>query len=302
MILKLEARAGSLQPYLLLVPALSILVGFLLFPLIWNIYISMHNVSLTTILGEWKYVGFKNFSNLLHDPDFHKSLQVSLLFVGGSVALQFFVGMVLAVVLNQHIWGSNAFLALIIIPWTVSAVITGFSFKFIFSDSFGVLNYVLEQMGLNPVAWLSDPEVVVWTLVIANMWHGTPFTVIFITAGLFSINPVLYEAARIDGATKFKGFLYITLPLLKPFIIINLILITVWSVNFFDLILVMTNGGPLFSSTTSSLFMYRQAFEFGLLSKGAAAGFLLIGINLILAYSYIRLFRTRENTVEIKET
>jgi multiple sugar transport system permease protein len=298
----LEARVRGIQPYLLLMPALAILVGFLLFPLIWNIYLSVHDVTLTTILGEWKYIGLKNFSNLLHDPDFHKSLQVSLIFVGGSVALQFFVGMVLAVVLNQQISGSNVFRALFIIPWTVSAVIAGFSFKFIFNDSFGVMNYGLEQIGLNPIPWLSDPGAVVWTLVIANMWHGTPFTIIFLTAGLFSINPVLYEAARIDGATKFKGFLYITLPLLKPFIIINLILITVWSVNFFDLILVMTNGGPLFSSTTSSLFMYRQAFEFGLLSKGAAAGFLLIGINLILAYSYIRLFRTQENTVEIKET
>jgi len=298
----LEARVRGIQPYLLLMPALAILVGFLLFPLIWNIYLSVHDVTLTTILGEWKYIGLKNFSNLLHDPDFHKSLQVSLIFVGGSVALQFFVGMVLAVVLNQQISGSNVFRALFIIPWTVSAVIAGFSFKFIFNDSFGVMNYGLEQIGLNPIPWLSDPGAVIWTLVIANMWHGTPFTIIFLTAGLFSINPVLYEAARIDGATKFKGFLYITLPLLKPFIIINLILITVWSVNFFDLILVMTNGGPLFSSTTSSLFMYRQAFEFGLLSKGAAAGFLLIGINLILAYSYIRLFRTQGNTAEIKET
>lgn len=297
----LEARVRGIQPYLLLMPALAILVGFLLFPLVWNIYLSVHDVTLTTILGEWKYIGLKNFSNLLRDPDFHKSLQVSLIFVGGSVALQFFVGMVLAVVLNQQISGSNVFRAVFIIPWTVSAVIAGFSFKFIFNDSFGVMNYGLEQIGLNPIPWLSDPGAVVWTLVIANMWHGTPFTVIFITAGLFSINPVLYEAARIDGATKFKGFLYITLPLLKPFIIINLILITVWSVNFFDLILVMTNGGPLFASTTSSLYMYRQAFEFGLLSKGAAVGFLLIGLNLVLAYSYIRLFGRQEKTVEIRQ-
>ncbi len=287
----LQLRTQKLQPYLLLVPALSILIAFLLFPLVWNIYLSVHDVSLITILGEWKYVGLKNFSNLLYDPDFHKSLQVSLVFVGGSVALQFLVGMVLAVVLNQEIRGSNTLRALFIIPWTVSAVITGFSFKFIFNDTFGVLNYGLGQMGLYPVAWLSDPGTVVWTLVIANMWHGTPFTVIFLTAGLFSINPLVYEAARIDGATKIKSFFYITLPLLRPFILINLILITMWSVNFFDLILVMTNGGPLFSSTTSSLYMYRQAFEFGLLSKGAAAGFLIIGINLILAFSYIRLFR-----------
>jgi multiple sugar transport system permease protein len=272
-----------------------------LFPLIWNVYLSLHDVSLTTILGEWKYVGLKNFVNLLHDPDFHTSLQVSLIFVGGSVALQFFVGMVLAVVLHQEISGSNTIRALFIIPWTVSAVITGFSFKFIFSDSFGVMNYVLAQLGLEPVPWLSDPGTVVWTLVFANVWHGTPFTVIFLTAGLFSISPVVYEAARIDGATKIKSFLYITLPLLRPFIIINLILITMWSVNFFDLILVMTNGGPLFSSTTSSLFMYRQAFEFGLLSKGAAVGFLLIATNLVLAYSYIKLLKSQDKTVEIRQ-
>jgi len=295
----LEAKTGRIQPYLLLAPALAILIGFLLFPLIWNIYLSLHDVSLTTILGDWKYVGLKNFDNLIHDHDFHTSLQVSLIFVGGSVALQFFVGMVLAVVLNQQISGSNTIRALFIIPWTVSAVITGFSFNFIFSDSFGIMNYGLAQMGLEPVAWLSDPGIVVWTLVFANVWHGTPFTVIFLTAGLFSISPVVYEAARIDGATKIKSFLYITLPLLRPFIIINLILITMWSVNFFDLILVMTNGGPLFSSTTSSLYMYRLAFEFGLLSKGAAAGFLLIGMNLVLAYAYIRFFRRQEKTVGI---
>ena len=297
----LEAKTSRIQPYLLLAPALAILIGFLLFPLIWNVYLSLHDVSLTTILGEWKYVGLKNFVNLLHDPDFHTSLQVSLIFVGGSVALQFFVGMVLAVVLHQEISGSNTIRALFIIPWTVSAVITGFSFKFIFSDSFGVMNYVLAQLGLEPVPWLSDPGTVVWTLVFANVWHGTPFTVIFLTAGLFSISPVVYEAARIDGASKLKSFLYITLPLLRPFIIINLILITMWSVNFFDLILVMTNGGPLFSSTTASLFMYRQAFEFGLLSKGAAVGFLLIATNLVLAYSYIKLLRSQDKTVEIRQ-
>jgi multiple sugar transport system permease protein len=290
----LEQKYGRLQPYLLLAPALAILTAFLLFPLTWNVYLSLHDVSLITILSDWKYVGIKNFVNLVQDSDFHMSLLVSLMFVGGSVALQFFVGMVLAVVLNQQIRGSNTLRAIFIIPWTVSAVITGFSFKFIFNDSFGIMNYGLSQLGLEPVSWLSDPGTVVWTLVVANMWHGTPFTVIFLTAGLFSISPVLYEAARIDGASKIKGFFYITLPLLRPFVIINLILITMWSVNFFDLILVMTNGGPLFSSTTSSLFMYRQAFEFGLLSKGAAVGFLLIATNLVLAYSYIKLLRSQD--------
>jgi multiple sugar transport system permease protein len=294
----LSKKTQKLEPYFLLVPALFILIAFLLFPLLWNVYLSVHDVSLSTILQNWNYVGIKNFIDLLSDPNFHTSLKVSLAFVGGSVALQFFLGLVLAVLLNQQIKGANTLRALFIIPWTVSAVITGFSFKFIFNDSFGILNYGLEQMGINPISWLSDPSMVVWTIVIANMWHGTPFTMLFLTAGLFSINPIVYEAALVDGATKTKSFFHITLPLLKPFILINLILITMWSVNFFDLILVMTNGAPLFASTTASLYMYRQAFEFGLLSKGSAVGLFLIAVNLILAYSYVRLFRTREIVIE----
>jgi multiple sugar transport system permease protein len=299
--LMLERRTQGLQPYLLLAPSLLILTVFLLFPLIWNVYLSIHDVTFSTILKNWKFVGLMNYVDLLSDPDFYSSLKVSLIFVGGSVALQFFLGLVLAILLNQQVKGSNTLRALFIIPWTVSAVITGFSFKFIFNDDFGILNYGLEQMGLYPIAWLSDPGAVVWTIVIANMWHGTPFTMLFLTAGLFSINPVVYEAALIDGASKTKSFFHITLPLLKPFIVINTILITMWSVNFFDLILVMTNGGPLFASTTSSLFMYREAFEFGMLSKGSAVGIFLIVINLVLAYSYIRLFKRNESVVEVKQ-
>jgi multiple sugar transport system permease protein len=297
----LERRIQRVQPYLLLVPSLLILTVFLLFPLIWNVYLSMHDVAFSNILKSWKYVGLMNFADLLSDPNFYSSLKVSIMFVGGSVALQFFLGLLLAVLLYQHVKGSNTILALFIIPWAVSAVITGFSFKFIFNDDFGILNYGLEQMGLNPVGWLSDPDTVVWTVVIANMWHGTPFTILFLTAGLFSINPVVYEAALIDGASKTKSFFHITLPLLKPYILINMILITMWSVNFFDLILVMTNGGPLFASTTGSLFMYREAFEFGMLSKGSAVGIFLITINLVLAYCYIRLFKRKESVVEVNQ-
>jgi multiple sugar transport system permease protein len=299
---KLERSTQGVQPYLLLAPSLLILTVFLLFPLIWNVYLSMHDVSFSSILKNWKFVGLMNFADLISDPNFYSSLKVSILFVGGSVALQFFLGLVLAILLNQQVKGSNTLRALFIIPWTVSAVITGFSFKFIFNDDFGILNYGLEQMGLYPVAWLSDPGAVVWTIVIANMWHGTPFTMLFLTAGLFSINPVVYEAALIDGASKTKSFFHITLPLLKPFIVINAILITMWSINFFDLILVMTNGGPLFASTTGSLFMYREAFEFGMLSKGSVVGIFLIVINLVLAYSYTRIFKRKESVVEIRQT
>lgn len=285
------AQISKLQPYLFLAPSFAILLAFLIFPLSWNIYIALHDVSLTTLLKDWEYVGPENFVTLFNDPNFYTSLKLTLMFVGGSVALQFGVGMLMAIVLNQQIRGSAVYRAILIIPWTISAVIAAFSFKFILDDNFGIMNYILNQMGIESVGWLSDPNIVVWSLVIANMWYGTPFTLLFLTAGLLSINPSLYEAARIDGASKMRSLFHITLPLLRPFMIINLILITMWSVNLFDIQLIMTGGGPLFSSTTASLYMYRQAFEFGLLSKGAAAGIILILINLTVAIVYVKFLR-----------
>ena len=279
------------EPYLFLTPAFAILLVFLIFPLFWNIYISFHDVSFITILKNWEYSGWKNFVDLFNDPNFYTSLKITVLFVAGSVALQFGIGMLMGVLLSQKVRAAGVLRAIFIIPWTISAVIAAFSFKFIFDYNFGILNYILQQIGLQPVGWLTDPNIVIWSLVIANMWYGTPFTMLFITAGLLSINPSIYEAAVIDGATKFRSFLHITLPLLKPFIVINLILITMWSVNFFDLQLVMTAGGPLFASATASLYMYRQAFEFGLLSKGAAAGLILIIINISVAFAYLKLLR-----------
>jgi multiple sugar transport system permease protein len=285
------AQISRYQPYLFLAPSFAILLVFLIYPLFWNIYIALHDVSLTTLLKDWEYIGLENFVTLFNDPNFYTSLKVTLMFVGGSVTLQFGMGMLMAIVLNQHIRGSGVYRAILIIPWTISAVVAAFSFKFILDDNFGILNYILNQMGIASVGWLSDPSIVVWSLVIANMWYGTPFTLLFLTAGLLSINPTLYEAARIDGASKIRSLFHITLPLLKPFMIINLILITMWSVNLFDIQLIMTGGGPLFSSTTTSLYMYRQAFEFGLLSKGAAAGIILILINLTVAIIYVKFLR-----------
>jgi multiple sugar transport system permease protein len=282
---------ARVEPYLFLTPAFAILVVFLIFPLFWNIYISLHDVSLITIIKEWRYVGWQNFLGLIEDSNFHTSLKVTLVFVAGSVALQFGAGLLISTLLNQKVRASGVLRAVFIIPWTISAVIAAFSFKFIFDYNFGILNYLFDKIGLQPVNWLSDPNMVLWSMVIANMWYGTPFTMLFLTAGMFSINPTIYEASIIDGATKIKSFLHITLPLLKPFIVINLILITMWSVNFFDLQLVMTGGGPLFASTTASLYMYRQAFEFGLLSRGAAAGLVLVAINLVVAFIYIKLLR-----------
>ena len=289
----MPSNRAIIEPYLYLFPSLLILVVFLLFPLIWNIYVSIHNVSILTILKDWDFVGLKNYIDLLTEPKFYESLKLTLFFAGGSVLAQFTIGLVLAILLNQKIQGTNLFRMLLIIPWSISTVITAFSFKFMYDDNFGILNYLLKQMGFDSVGWLSDPNIAIWSIVLTNIWYGTPFTILFLTAGLQSINPLLYEAALIDGATKIKRFFFITIPLLRQFMVTNLILITVWSINFFDLQLIMTGGGPLFSTTTISLYMYRQAFEFGSFSGGATIGIFLIIMNLLLTLTYIKIFNRR---------
>lgn len=183
------------EPYLFLTPAFAILLIFLIFPLFWNLYISFHDVSFITILKDWEYSGWTNFVDLFNDPNFYTSLKITLLFVAGSVGLQFTMGLLMSVLLNQKVKASGILLAIFIIPWTISAVIGAFSFKFIFDYNFGILNYIFHLMGLQPVGWLSDPNIVIWSLVIANMWYGAPFTMLFLTAGLLSINPSIYEGS-----------------------------------------------------------------------------------------------------------
>jgi ABC-type sugar transport system permease subunit len=281
------------EPYLYLLPAISILCVFLLFPFVWNIYISTHEVSITTILKEWEFIWLDNFIQVLNDPNFHTSIKISIIFVGGSVAFQFLIGLFIASLLNQNIRGKQILIALIMIPWITSGLIAAFSFKFIFDNSFGIINYILEYLGFSSIAWLSDPNIVVWSIIIANVWYGTPFTILFLTAGLLSINPSIYESAKVDGASKIKSFFYLTLPMIKSFIIIDIILITIWSINFFEIPLIMTGGNPLFASTPASLYMYRQAFEFGLLSKGSASGIILLSINIVVAFIYIIALKRR---------
>ena len=281
------------EPYLYLLPAISILCVFLLFPFVWNIYISTHGVSITTILKEWEFVWLDNFIQVLNDPNFHTSIKISIIFVGGSVVFQFLIGLVIASLLNQNIKGKQILIALIMIPWITSGLIAAFSFKFIFDNSFGIINYILEYLGFSSIAWLSDPKIVVWSIIIANVWYGTPFTILFLTAGLLSINPSIYESAKVDGASKIKSFFYLTLPMIRSFIIIDIILITIWSINFFEIPLIMTGGNPLFASTPASLYMYRQAFEFGLLSKGSASGIILLSINIVVAFIYIIALKRR---------
>lgn len=283
-----------LTPYLLILPALATLLFLFIYPIVWNGYISAHDVEFKTFNREWPFVGLENYQAMVEDSlfpfKFYKSIGVSLQFVGGSVLGQFVLGLALALALNSRIKGRNTFRVLIAFPWILSELVVAYVWLYLYQPT-GALNNFLTALGLPAVNWLGSQAGAIWALVLTNVWFGTPFTMLMMGAALTTINPEINEAAIVDGANRWQVFRWITWPLILPFAALNLILITMWTTNLFALPLAMTKGGPLYATTTTSLYMYNYAFQFGNFSVGSAIGVMLFLFNLVAAAVYLRVLR-----------
>lgn len=278
-------------PYLLILPALATLLFLFVYPILWNGYLSLHNVEFATFNRAWRFVGLENYRALFEDSvfpsRFYKSLLVSVQFVGGSIVGQFVLGLGLALILNSRIKGRNLFRLLIAIPWIMSELVVAYIWLYLYQPG-GAINNLLTTLGLPAVNWLGEPNNAIWALVLTNVWFGMPFTMLTMGAALTTINPEVTEAATVDGANRWQVFRHIIWPLITPFAALNLILITMWTTNLFALPLAMTKGGPLYATTTTSLYMYRHAFEFGNFSVGSSIGVMLFLFNLVAAGVYLR--------------
>ncbi len=275
-------------PYWFVSPLAVLLFAVAVLPLLWNVWVSVHDLRTTNILRGAPFVGLRNYLELLNDPLFYHSLQVSLYFVAGSILGQFLLGLVIALIFHHKPGAARWLRPLFIIPWILSAIIVGYSWIWMYDFNFGLINFALRSLGFPPVRWLNDVSMAIWALVIANVWRGTPFTMLFLESALKNIPDQLYEAAHVDGATSWQAFRHITLPLLRPAATINLILATMWTFNLFDTILVMTQGGPANATLTTAMYMYNNAFRYGLFGYGAAVAIAMLIINVAMALVYIR--------------
>jgi multiple sugar transport system permease protein len=280
---------------LLILPAVVTLLLLFLYPIAWNVYISVHDVKFTTFNKEWPFVELDNYKALINDDifpsRFYQSLEVSLRFVGGSVVGQFVLGLGLALALHNKLRGREAFRMLITVPWIMSELVVAYIWLYMYSPG-GAVNNALNTLGLPSVNWLGDLTGAIWALVLTNIWYGMPFTMLIMGGALTTISPDLIEASSVDGASRWQIFRHIIWPLIAPFAALNLILTTMWTTNLFALPLAMTKGGPLYSTTTTSLYMYRQAFEFGNFSIGSSIGVMLFVFNLVAAAIYLRTLQT----------
>ncbi len=278
-----SARREELEFYLFISPWL---IGFLLFgagPIVASALISFTDWSL---LSSPHWIGIENYRRLLQDPLFYKALVNTIYFGAGSVILGVIVSFLLALLLNQKVWGMPLFRTIFYLPSVVAGIATALLWVNIFHPDFGMINYVLGLFGIQGPGWLQSEEWVIPALIIMSVW-GAGNTMVIYLAGLQNIPEHLYEAAAIDGAGAWSKFWHVTVPMISPVIFFNLVTGFIASLQAFVLILVMTNGGPADASLVYGLYIYRQAFEyFDMGYASALAWVLFVLIILITALQF----------------
>jgi multiple sugar transport system permease protein len=278
--------AHASEPYLYSAPALILIVTVMLVPLVLGISYAFRDIQLLNPFSGG-FIGLDHFRALSEDQAFFRALRNTLWWTGASVFLQFFFGLILALLLDKPFAGRGLAQALVFLPWAVPSFLAGLNWAWLFNPVIGPLPHWLHALGIldAPNNILSDPHLAMWGPIVANVWWGIPFFAITLLAALQAIPRDLYEAASIDGAGPVQRFVSITLPFLAPTIAITILLRTVWISNFADLIIVMTNGGPADRTQIVASYIFTQAFK--RLDFGYASAIALVLLVLLLVYSML---------------
>lgn len=282
---------------LYVLPAFLYMLVFVGYPIFRNIILSVQDVTMRNLITPDKtFVGLKNYIGLFQDSVFVRSMFNTLIFTVGCLVIQFLIGFLLALFFTQNFSFSKPVRGLLMMPWMIPITVTALMFKFIFGTDVGILNYILKNIGLiqENIEWLTTPGTAMFAIICANIWIGIPFNMILISTGLTTIPKELYESASIDGANKVQSFFRITLPLLRPTIESVLILGFIYTFKVFDLVYVMTGGGPVNSTHMLSTYSYKLSFEMFKYSEGAAVANVLLVILLIVGTFYIRATKEEE--------
>lgn len=275
----------------LVLPALGVMVLIAIFPLAWTVWESLHLHDLRMPWRGRPFVGLANYIELLGDARFREALAHTVLFTIGSVLPELAFGTGLALILNRAFRGRGALRALVLLPWAIPTVVTALLWRFLFDDSAGIASAVLVTAGLldQPLVWFGH-AVAAWVpIILADVWKTTPFVALLVLAGLQNIDPVLYESARIDGANAWRRFRHITLPMLMPAILVALIFRTLDAFRVFDLIYVMTAGGPGTATEPIALYTFSALFRNLRFGYGSAMSVVIFLITFVLAMLYIRI-------------
>ncbi len=283
--------------WLLLAPSLLIMLGVTLWPVVSTFILSFFDLH-TGINQVRTFVGLGNYIEMLQDQTFWETIGRTLYFTVVSVGLELILGLAIAQLIHSRPWGWKFLRFSLIIPWAVPTIVNGAMWRWIYSADFGALNGLLLQLGLikHYVPWLTLPNMAMNLVILADIWHTMPFVALVLQAALATLPEDLNEAAAVDGANAWQRFWQIRVPLLRPAILVALIVRTVDAFRVFDIVYILTSGGPAYKTLTITYLTYLNSFAFGKQGIGAALSFLISAFTIIMALVYIRiLYRPEEN-------
>ena len=280
----------------LLAPSMLVILIITVLPIIFTLVLSFFDTPLSNPVPR-DFVGFGNYLEFLNSQQFWQAIWRTLYFTLVSVGMELMLGLGIALLIHARPPGWNFLRTSLIIPWAVPTVVNGAMWRWIYNADYGALNGVLLSLGIieKYQAWMIDPIVAMNLVIVADIWHSVPFIAIILQAALAGIPVELEEAAAVDGANAFQRFLLIRLPLLQPAILVALVVRTVEAFRVFDIIYVITSGGPAFGTVTISYLTYLESFTYGHLGSGSALSFLISAFTLIMALVYIKILYRPEN-------
>jgi multiple sugar transport system permease protein len=275
-------------------PAVIFMVAMFGYPLFYNIWMSVTDFRVATFLtGVAPFVGLDNYTDLFRNKTFYSALWLTGIFTALSITGQMTIGMLLALFFWRSFPLNSTLRALLLAPWLLPLVVSSSVWQWMFAQDYGVINYLLLRLGVinDKIPWLVDPTNALIAVIITNIWIGIPFSMAVFHSGLQALPRELLEAAELDGAGTIQRFFMIILPLLRPLTAIVFVLSVTYTVKVFDLIYVMTGGGPADATQTLAIFSFKLSFKLFDFGHGAAVGNVLVVISLAFAYFYIRSFR-----------
>ncbi len=290
--IKVETFLHKKAGYLLLVPAIAVLLFLIIYPMVYSIWLSLHTWYLSK--PQWfPFVGLKNYYVLIfEDKVFRIALFNTFILTGVCVPVEFGLGFLLAILLTREdIKGRKFFRACFVMPLAITPIVVGVLWRFILHPRYGILNYGLGFLSIQPIQWVADPRFALISVMMVDIWEWTPFMVLVLYAGLISLPREPMEAAKIDGASGWQEFVYISLPLVLPIIAVAVLIRVMDIIKMFDIVYVLTRGGPGDATEFLSLYNFRIGLNYFYMGKAAALSWIIAILVIILAQIFLRVVK-----------
>lgn len=287
-------RFGSRVPWGYFLPGIVLLLLVMAYPVMWGFYLSLQRMNLATFSPP-VFIGLQNYVTLFSNPNFIAALVQTLIFVVTSIALEFAIGLAYALLLRERFRGYGMVRGIVLLPWMMPPVVVAFVWAWLLNGTYGIVNHLLLNFGIirESVNWLSTPGLALVMIILVDVWRTTPFVMLVLLAGLQTIPNELYEAAKIDGTTSLQRLRYITLPLIKPAATVALLMRIIIALRFFDIVWVMTRGGPAGSTEMLGTFGYKQSIMSMNIGSGSAVTTIIFVLSFALSIGYMRMLLTR---------